>query len=116
MSSQSAPPRGLGWTDNPTGRGIVTLLSIFTLLLTLFVGYQYVELVDCLNDHAIAAAVRTKKLSDATDAERTADRLLLAGAPTREDREQLRLNALRARENTDAVRRANPPPPEEPCG
>lgn len=109
MSPYRQPaPRGFRWADQPIGRALVTVLAVLSLSLSLFVGYKYVGLIQCLRDRATADAVRTKAIADATDHERAADRALLMKIG---DPEALRHAALDARAATDRVRAANPAPP-----
>lgn len=115
MSPYREPaPRGFRWADSPVGRSIVTVLAVVSLALSLYVGYRYVELIDCLQSHAAADAVRTRAIAEATDLERMADRDLLEGpdGPSAKGRTgaQLRRDALDARAHTDRVRAANPAP------
>lgn len=118
MPYRQPAPRGFRWADQPIGRAIVTVLAIVSLGLSLFVGYKYVGLIDCLRDRAVADATRTKAIADATDHERQADRALLMGPREGATAEQLRATALAARARTDDVRAANPAPPagEADCG
>src|SRR5690349_13384202 len=110
MSPYRQPaPRGFRWADQPIGRAIVTVLAIVSLVLSLFVGYRYVGLIDCLRDRAVADGIRTKAISDATDQERRADLALLMGArPGGPTRAELLAATIEARQHTDTVRRANP--------
>jgi hypothetical protein len=103
-------PRGFRWADQPIGRAIVTVLAIVSLGLSLFVGYQYVGLIDCLRDTARIDAQRTKAIADVTDHERAADRALLAAPLGSDPVGDLRRRALEARAETDRVRAANPAP------
>jgi hypothetical protein len=110
-------PKGFRWADQPWARALVSVLAIISLGLSLVVGYQYVDLIDCLQDRAQSDAVRTKAIADATDRERAADRDLLAGPGTgtveerRRGAAKLRERAIAARAETDRVRAANPAPP-----
>lgn len=117
MSPHTRPaPRGFRWADAPIGRAIVTVLSVVSLGLSLFVGYQYVDLINCLSDRDRADAVRTRAIADATDGERKADLALLMGPQNGGTRTaaDLRELSVRARQHTDAVRAANPAPtPQE---
>jgi hypothetical protein len=111
-------PRGFRWADRPVGRAIVTVLAIVSLLLSLYVGYQYAGLIDCLRDGAVADDIRTKRIADATDVERRADLALLMGVPPtvsdpdarRKAADSLRQATIDARQATDRVRAANPAP------
>lgn len=113
MSPYRQPaPRGFRWADQPVGRAIVTVLAIVSLVLSLYVGYRYVGLIDCLRERAVADGVRTKAISDATDIERRADLALLSspGRPGNVSRAELLAAAIDARQHTDRVRAANPAP------
>lgn len=116
MSPYSKPaPRGFRWADAPIGRAIVTVFAIVSLVLSLYVGYRYVGLINCLRDRAVADGVRTKAIADATDLERRADLALLSspGRPEGTSRAELLARAIDARQHTDRVRAANPAPPAE---
>ncbi len=119
MSPYTEPaPRGFRWADRPIGRVIMNMLAVVSLLLSLYVGYRYVGLIDCLRDRAVADGVRTKRIADATDIERRADLALLSGVPAsvedpaarRAAGEELRRATVEARQHTDRVRAANPAP------
>lgn len=112
MSPYTKPaPRGFRWADAPIGRAIMTTFAIMSLLLSLYVGYRYVGLIDCLRDRAVADGVRTKRIADATDLERRADLALLAGPkPGGPTGRELVAGSLLARQHTDRVRAANPAP------
>lgn len=119
MSPYTKPaPRGFRWADQPVGRAIMNVFAIMSLLLSLYVGYQYVGLIDCLRHDAVADGVRTRKIADATDIERRADLALLSGVPDtiqdpaarRAAGEALRRTAVEARRHTDRVRAENPAP------
>jgi hypothetical protein len=119
MSPYRQPaPRGFRWADQPVGRAIVTVLAILSLVLSLFVGYRYVGLIDCLQDRAVADGERTKRIADATDVERRADLALLMGVPDevtdpaarRAAGKMLLAAAVEARRATDRVRAENPAP------
>lgn len=114
MPHTKPAPRGFRWADQPIGRAIVTVFAIVSLTLSLYVGYRYVGLIDCLRDRAVADGVRTKQIADATDVERRADLALLQGSGTPGDggpsREELLAAAVAARQHTDRVRAANPAP------
>lgn len=113
MSPHTRPaPRGFRWADAPIGRAIVTVFAILSLSLSLYVGYRYVGLINCLRDRAVADGVRTKAISDATDLERRADLALLSapGHPESRPRAELLAEAINARQHTDRVRAANPAP------
>lgn len=118
MPYRQPAPRGFRWADQPIGRAIVTVLAIVSLGLSVFVGVQYIGLIDCLKDRSAADGKRTKAIADATDHERAADRALLAAPLGTADVGELRKKALAARAETDKVRAANPAPPagEASCG
>lgn len=90
-------------------------LAAAALLVSLYVGYRYTELVDCLNEQSLADQRRTSAIASATDQERKADLALIRGAETVQQQETLRRTAVLARENTDRVRATYPAPPVTPC-
>jgi hypothetical protein len=114
MSPVTPPPRGLAWVVGPFGRLLSFTLAVAALAVSMYVGYRYVGLVDCLSERDAADQRRTAAIARATDAERAADLALLRGAGT-SDVAALRVAATAARENTDAIRRAYPAPRVEPC-
>lgn len=116
MNARTPPPRGLGWTATWPARALATFLAVISLVVSLYVGYRYVALVDCLRAGAVADQRRTAAIADATDAERAADLALLAGpTPGGPDGAELRRVDIAARQHTDAVRAANPPSVVVPC-
>lgn len=104
------PPRGFRWTATAAARGITTLLAIATLGMAIFLGIRQQLYVSCVAEQQRIEAARTEAISDATDAERAADRELLAD-PTPERRAA----ALAAREHTDRVRAEHPAPGPRHC-
>lgn len=114
MSPNTPPPRGLAWTLSPFSRLVQIALAVTALVVSMYVGYRYVGLVDCLSHRDAADQTRTAAIAAATDAERAADLALLRGAGT-PDAPRLRDAATTAREHTDDVRRAHPAPRVEPC-
>jgi hypothetical protein len=111
MSATSPAPRGFRWAERPTGRAILVVLIVISLGLSIYASARYVTLVNCLQEHATADAVRTAAIARATDVERETDRALLIGVvPGGPAGAELRRQALAARAATDAVRAANPPP------
>lgn len=86
-------------------------LAIAALLLSLYVGYRYVALIDCLATQGAAGAKRTQAVAAATDAERIAELRLLQN-PTAETRAA----TVTAYEVTAKIRAANPAPPAVSCG
>jgi hypothetical protein len=114
MSPYSKPaPRGFRWADTPAMRAVLVVLIVASLGLSIYASSRYVGLVNCLQDHAAADATRTKKIADATDVERAADRNLLMGPREGRTPAELRQRALDARAETDRVRAANPAPSGE---
>lgn len=107
------PPRGLKWTISPYGRALTVMIAVASLVVSMYVGYRYVGLVDCLRDSSLADKQRTAAISAATDAERAADLALIEGAGGQAER--LRNASVAARKNTDRVRAANPAPEVRPC-
>lgn len=111
MSPYTRPaPRGFRWADAPAGRAIVTALAVLSLILSLYVGYRYVGLIDCLQTRDTQDQERTAAIARATDAERVAQ-LRAVGDPTAANREAW-LVALRG---TDKVRALHPAPDVVPC-
>lgn len=110
MRIPDTPPRGLRWTASAAARGVSTLLAILALTAAVYLGIRQQLYVSCLADRQRADAIRTEAISDATDAERRADRELLAGVrPGGPSGRELLAAALAARIHTDQVRAANPP-------
>lgn len=103
-------PRGFRWADAPVGRAAVTVLAVLSILLSLYVGYRYVGLIDCLNDRDLADQRRTSAVANVTDAERVAQRTAIATTD-----EAARLAWLAAIDETDRVRAAYPAPSVVPC-
>lgn len=87
---------------------VALFLAVTSMVVSGYVGYRYVGLVDCLRAASLADQRRTAAIADATDEERAADLALLRGEGSRDA-------AARAREHTDEVRRAYPAPPVKPC-
>lgn len=110
MTVDTPPPRWLSWLDSSFIRGMTTVIAAFTLALSLYGGYRYTQLTECLNKQDISDQRRTAAIAGATDAERAAD-LRLLKAPSDEARRE----ALAAREYTDKIRAAHPAPAVEPC-
>lgn len=102
------PPRGLGWLNSPWTRLAAFLLVLVSIGLTLYVGYRYVALADCLRTNDDADSKRTSVIATATDAERKAQRVLIA-ARTPTEAAAARSDALAAYDATDRARAANPP-------
>lgn len=116
MRPTDPPPRGLGWTIAPIGRLLSFALAVVALVVSMYVGYRYIGLVDCLSDRDLADQRRTSAIARATDAERRADLdLIRGGALAPPERERLRALAVSARENTDRVRAEYPAPAVESC-
>jgi hypothetical protein len=105
-------PRGFRWTDTPAARAVLAVLIVVSLGLSIYASVRYVGLVNCLNARDVADAKRTRAIAIATDHERVADRELLMGHG---DPAVLRQQALEARDATDRVRAANPPPDRASC-
>lgn len=93
---------------------VAFFLAVISMVVSGYVGYRYVRLVDCLAAQALADQRRTAAIALATDQERRADLDLLRGAGTPEV-VRLRAAAIAAREHTDLVRRENPPPVVTSC-
>ncbi len=114
MRPADAPPRGLGWTIAPFGRLLSFALAVAALSLSVYVGYRYVGLVDCLRHQNEADQRRTAAIAAATDDERYADLQLLSAVEPGQ-RAEWRALAIKARQHTDRVRAANPAPALAPC-
>ena len=93
---------------------VAFVLAVASMLVSGYVGYRYVRLVDCLAGQDLADQKRTAAIALATDQERRADLALLQGAGTAEV-VKLRAAAIAAREHTDQVRAENPPPAVKSC-
>lgn len=112
MNARTPPPRGLGWADAWPARVAVIALAVVSLAVSIYVGYRYVQLVNCLSDRDAADQRRTAVVAAATDVRDRADLQLLRGGP---DPHALVRAAVAAREHLDRVRAANPAPPVRPC-
>lgn len=113
MNVRTPAPPGLRWAASPTGRAIATVLAVLSLIVSLYVGYRYLGLVDCLRMAAAADSERTHALAPVTDAERAAEReLLKPGGPHKAELDEV----VRAREAVDEVRRRYPAPEPSACG
>ena len=102
------PPRGFRWLDSFVTRLAVFALVLVSIGLTLYVGYRYVALTDCLQRNDAADSRRTSAIATATNGERTAQRILIA-ADTPAEAAEARYDVLKAYDATDRVRAANPP-------
>lgn len=108
------PPRWLRWFDSDAARAVTTMVAMVALVGCLIVGLRQQSYINCVAEEQAKSAERARALATATDAERAADRDLIAGVPG-DTPEQLRAAAVAAREVTDRVRAANPPPPLRQC-
>jgi hypothetical protein len=116
MNAKTPPPPGLGWADTYSARAGAVVLAVLSLILSVYVGYRYVRLVDCLTGTDIADQRRTVAIADATDRERRADLALVTGpVPGGPNAAALRAADIEARQQTDRVRAANPAPAAVPC-
>lgn len=116
MTIPDNPPRWLRWTTTATAKGLTTVVAMIALLVAVYAGVQQQIYVHCVGAKQAADAKRTAAISTATDAERAADRALLAGPhPGGPTVLQLRDASVAARAHTDAVRAANPPEPANAC-
>jgi len=109
-------PGWLQWVDTDIARGVTTLVAMVALVGCLLLGFQQQAYVKCIAEEQAKSAERSRILGAATDAERAADRALIEG-PTITGRtvDELRAQAVAAREVTDRARAANPPPPARRC-
>lgn len=108
------PPHGLEWTLRPVGRILALALALVSLLVSVYVGWRYVELVECLTAQDLADQRRTSAIAAATDVQNAADYALLKA--TGDDAVRLRQDAIVAREYVSRIRAANPAPPVQSCG
>lgn len=110
------PPRWLAWAGTPTMRAVTTLVAVVALLGSVLPWIQLQEFAQCIAAQQQADARRTAIISAATDAERRADAALVAGPqPGGPSVAELRRLDVAARQHTDTVRAANPPPAVDPC-
>lgn len=87
---------------------VAFVLAVSSMVISGYVGYRYMGLVDCLRAASLADQRRTAAIAAATDRERAADLALLRGEGTKQA-------AADARSNTDIVRAAYPAPDVKPC-
>jgi len=111
VNARTPAPPGLKWLGGPVGRVIAMSLAIVALGLSIYVGYRYNTLVDCLKGNDATDSTRTKAIAAATDAERVAETAWLQvddddASTTRTAAKQ---EMLRTRAEVDRVRKANPP-------
>jgi hypothetical protein len=109
VNARTLPPRGLRWADTAPARAAALFLAVVSLAVSVYVGYRYVRLVDCLRDGAIADQRRTSAIAGATDRERVAEAEYL-----RDPARGLQ-GLLYARGEVDRARAANPAPNPVPC-
>lgn len=112
MSPNTPAPPGLRWLAGSFGRVLVALLAVASLVTSMYVGYRYTGLVNCLQERDLADQRRTAAIAAATDRERQADLALIRGQG---DNAELRRAALTAREATDRTRAEHPAPAVQPC-
>lgn len=108
------PPRWLRWADTSGARATTTVMAMIALLGCLLLGLRQQAYINCVAEQQARDAERTRAIAAATDVERAADRDLIMGAPGR-TQESLRAADVAAREFTDQIRAANPPPPVRRC-
>lgn len=117
MSPSTPAPRGLAWLGGTAGTVLAYAVAIGSIVLSIFVLNLYQDFADCTAQAQRADGARTAILAPYTDAERAADRRLLLGPEaTGQSGAALREASLRAREETDRARAANPPPSGRICG
>lgn len=110
------PPRWLRWANTDAARAVTTIIAIIALGGCLLLGLRQQSYINCVAEQQQHDAERTRAIAGATDAERTADRDLIAGPEaTGRTAEQLRAAAVAARAVTDRIREQNPPPPLRRC-
>jgi len=92
------------------------MIAIVALVLSGLLLLRLQRYVDCVAEQQNADARRTAAIASATDAERRADAALVRGPePGGPSGAELRRLDVAARESTDRVRAANPPPPPQDC-
>jgi|SRR5688572_16245938 len=110
------PPRWLGWANTSSARAITTIIAFVALVMSGFLAVRQQAYIECVAEQQARDSERTRAISAATDAEREADRELIAGPrPDGPTAEQLRAAAVAARAVTDRVRQQNPAPPMHRC-
>lgn len=108
MTIPPHPPRGLRWVEKwPTRAGVI-FLAVISLILSIYVAYQYAALVDCLRFNDEADQRRTAAIAIATTVERQRQAALIS-APNKELAAIARAGVIAAYAETDRVRAANPP-------
>lgn len=108
------PPKWLRWADTEVARAVTTIIALVALVGCLLLGLRQQSYINCVAEQQQADAERTRAIAGATDAERQADRDLIAGVAGKTP-EQLRAASVAARRLTDQVRQQNPPPPLRRC-
>lgn len=96
-------------------RQSVNLFAVLGLILAITVGVRSQAYIGCVGRAQAADAQRTAAIATATDAERQAQRKLIADIGTPGDLDAIRAQTLAAYDHTDAVRRAYPATAPEPC-
>lgn len=110
------PPRWLRWANTDTARAGTSLVAMVALVGCMLIGLRQQSYINCVAEQQQRDAERTRAIASATDAERSADRDLIAG-PTAGGRtsDELRAAAVAAHAVLDRVRAQNPPPPLQRC-
>jgi hypothetical protein len=93
---------------------VATLLAIVSFVLATYVTFRQTEYINCIADRQAVSDKRTAEIAKATDAERRAQRRLIANT-TPADTLRLKAEALAAYDVTDQVRAAHPPFPPGRC-
>lgn len=110
------PPAWLRWANTSGARATTTIIAIIALVMSGLLLLRLQHYVDCVADQQNADAKRTAAIAAATDRERRADAALVLGpTPGGPSGADLRRLDVEAREHTDSVRAANPPPPPREC-
>lgn len=102
------PPRGLAWTERPAVRQLINLLAALAFLGAILLGVRGQVYINCVGRNQAADAQRTAAVAAATDAERAAQRQLIADVGTPAELAQARAQTLAAYDHTDSVRKAFP--------
>lgn len=114
MTVDTPAPRWLRWADTSAARAATTMLAIVAIISAILLGVRQQEYISCVANQQQADSVRTAAIAKATDVERIAQRKLIAATPS-SNHEALRQAVLRAYDQTDAARAANPAPPPATC-
>lgn len=96
-------------------RQAVNLFAVLGLLGAVLLGVRGQVYINCVGAHQQADAARTAAIAQATDAERAAQRKLIADIGDDQQINAIRAEVLAAYDRTDAVRRQYPATAPEAC-